>query len=136
MTATAITTTALPDNPSPLVRGRWAVSDTLTITKRNLLVWMRVPAYIVFTVIQPVIFVLMFRYVFGGAIHVGDQGRLRQLPDAGDHRADRGVRDVRHGDLAGAGAQEGRDRPAEVHADGALGRARRPPRRRHACACW
>ena len=32
MTATALTTTALPDNPSPLVRGRWAVSDTLTIT--------------------------------------------------------------------------------------------------------
>ena len=46
------------------------MSDTLTITRRNLLVWMRVPAYIVFTVIQPVMFVLMFRYVFGGAIHV------------------------------------------------------------------
>jgi ABC transporter DrrB family efflux protein len=74
MTATAITTTALPDDPSALVRGRWAVSDTLTITRRNLLVWMRVPAYIVFTVIQPVIFVLMFRYVFGGAIHVPVKG--------------------------------------------------------------
>jgi ABC-2 type transport system permease protein/oleandomycin transport system permease protein len=74
MTATAIRTPALPDNPSPLVRGRWAVSDTLTITKRNLLVWYRVPAYIAFTVIQPVIFVLMFRYVFGGAIHVPIKG--------------------------------------------------------------
>jgi len=70
MTATVVTTTAVPDNPSPLVRGRWAVSDTLAITRRNLLVWFRVPAYIVFTVIQPVIFVLMFRYVFGGAISV------------------------------------------------------------------
>jgi ABC-2 type transport system permease protein/oleandomycin transport system permease protein len=48
----------------------WAVSDTLTITRRNLLVWLRVPAYIVFTVIQPIMFVLMFRYVFGGAIPV------------------------------------------------------------------
>ncbi len=56
--------------PGLLTRSRWAVSDTLTITRRNLLVWMRVPAYIVFTVIQPVIFVLMFRYVFGGAINV------------------------------------------------------------------
>ena len=56
--------------PSLLTQARWAVSDTLTITRRNLLVWMRVPAYIVFTVIQPVIFVLMFRYVFGGAIPV------------------------------------------------------------------
>jgi ABC-2 type transport system permease protein/oleandomycin transport system permease protein len=57
--------------PPPLgLRLRWAVSDTLTITRRNLIVWMRVPAYIVFTVIQPVMFVLMFRYVFGGAIPV------------------------------------------------------------------
>jgi ABC transporter DrrB family efflux protein len=56
--------------PGLLTRARWAVSDTLTITRRNLLVWMRVPAYIVFTVIQPVIFVLMFRYVFGGAIQI------------------------------------------------------------------
>ena len=74
MTATAIADIALPDDPGPLVRGRWAVSDTLTITRRNLLVWMRVPAYIVFTVIQPVIFVLMFRYVFCGAIHVPVKG--------------------------------------------------------------
>ena len=46
------------------------MTDTLTITRRNLLVWMRVPAYIMFTVIQPVMFVLLFRYVFGGAIQV------------------------------------------------------------------
>jgi ABC transporter DrrB family efflux protein len=60
--------------PGLLIRGRWAVSDTLTMTRRNLLVWMRVPAYIVFTVIQPVMFVLMFRYVFGGAIPVNVPG--------------------------------------------------------------
>jgi ABC transporter DrrB family efflux protein len=50
------------------------VTDTLTITRRNLLVWMRVPAYLVFTVIQPVMFVLLFRYVFGGAIPVHTVG--------------------------------------------------------------
>jgi ABC transporter DrrB family efflux protein len=33
-----------------------------------------VPAYLVFTVVQPVIFVLMFRYVFGGAINVNVPG--------------------------------------------------------------
>jgi ABC transporter DrrB family efflux protein len=59
-----------PASPTLFTQARWAVSDTLTITRRNLLVWMRVPAYIVFTVIQPVMFVLMFRYVFGGAIAV------------------------------------------------------------------
>ncbi|HEY5017354.1 MAG TPA: ABC transporter permease, partial [Streptosporangiaceae bacterium] len=70
---TAVTApAALPplEDPGLFTRGRWAVSDTLTITRRNLLVWMRVPAYIVFTVIQPVMFTLMFRYVFGGAIQV------------------------------------------------------------------
>ena len=75
MTAATAGTLAPPDEPGLLVRARWAVSDTLTITRRNLLVWMRVPAYIVFTVIQPVMFVLLFRYVFGGAIKVpGEPG--------------------------------------------------------------
>jgi ABC-2 type transport system permease protein/oleandomycin transport system permease protein len=63
-----------PAEPGVGTRFRWAVTDTLTITRRNLLVWMRVPAYIAFTVIQPVIFVLMFRYVFGGAIPVNVPG--------------------------------------------------------------
>jgi ABC transporter DrrB family efflux protein len=63
-----------PAAPSLPARFRWAVSDTLTITRRNLLVWTRVPAYLVFTVIQPVMFVLMFRYVFGGAIPVNVPG--------------------------------------------------------------
>ena len=48
--------------PGVFTRARWAVSDTLTISKRNLLVWARVPAYIVFTVIQPVMFVLLFAF--------------------------------------------------------------------------
>ena len=63
-----------PVTPGLGVRARWAVTDTLTITRRNLLVWTRVPAYLVFTVIQPVMFVLLFRYVFGGAIPVNVPG--------------------------------------------------------------
>ncbi len=70
MTAATATTMAPLGDPGLAVRVRWGITDTLAITRRNLLVWMRVPAYIVFTVVQPVIFVLMFRYVFGGAIHV------------------------------------------------------------------
>jgi ABC-2 type transport system permease protein/oleandomycin transport system permease protein len=72
MTATAVA--APMAEPGPLTTARWAVTDTLTVTRRNLLVWMRVPAYIMFTVIQPVIFVLLFRYVFGGAIPVPVKG--------------------------------------------------------------
>ena len=68
--------TAEVSEPSPLTQARWAVSDTLTMTRRNLLVWIRVPAYIVFTVVQPVIFVLLFVYVFGGAIKVQVPGGL------------------------------------------------------------
>jgi ABC transporter DrrB family efflux protein len=60
--------------PSLRVRLGWAVTDTLTITRRNLIVWMRVPAFLVFTLVQPVMFVLLFRYVFGGAIRVSSQG--------------------------------------------------------------
>jgi ABC transporter DrrB family efflux protein len=60
--------------PSLGTRFAWAVSDALTITRRNLLVWLRVPAYIAFTVFQPIMFVLMFRYVFGGAIPVNVKG--------------------------------------------------------------
>jgi len=71
---TAVPSAPAPAEPSLLTQARWAVSDTLAITRRNLLVWMRVPAYIVFTVIQPVLFVLMFRYVFGGAINVPNAG--------------------------------------------------------------
>src|SRR6266568_3759139 len=66
MTAVAVQ----PDEPGLVTQARWAVSDTLTLARRNLLVWLRVPAYIVFTVIQPVMFVLLFAYVFGGAIPV------------------------------------------------------------------
>jgi len=45
-------------------------SDTWQITKRNLIHYKRSPRLIFFSVIQPVIFVLLFAYVFGGAINV------------------------------------------------------------------
>jgi ABC-2 type transport system permease protein/oleandomycin transport system permease protein len=47
------------------------VSDTLTIAGRNLLTIVRLPQLLVFSTIQPVIFVLLFRYAFGGAINTG-----------------------------------------------------------------
>jgi ABC transporter DrrB family efflux protein len=50
-------------------RVRWALSDTLTITKRNLLAITRIPEDLFFSTVQPIMFVLLFRYVFGGAIN-------------------------------------------------------------------
>ena len=46
----------------------WAVADTLTIAGRNVRTIIRLPQLLVFSTIQPVIFVLLFRYAFGGAI--------------------------------------------------------------------
>lgn len=46
------------------------VRDTYAVTQRNLIGYRRVPQLLVFSTIQPVIFVLMFRYVFGGAIRI------------------------------------------------------------------
>ncbi len=42
--------------------------DTFAIVQRNLIAYRRVPQLLVFSTIQPVIFVVMFRYVFGGAV--------------------------------------------------------------------
>ena len=48
----------------------WAVKDALAVAGRNLIAYRRIPQLLVFSTIQPVIFVIMFRYVFGGAIKV------------------------------------------------------------------
>ncbi|MDA8290494.1 MAG: ABC transporter permease [Actinomycetota bacterium] len=50
-------------------RMRWAVADTATLTTRNLIGYVRVPEALFFSSVQPIMFVLLFRYVFGGAIH-------------------------------------------------------------------
>jgi ABC transporter DrrB family efflux protein len=57
----------------------WAVRDTLAMTWRNLTAIRRVPQLLVFSLVQPVIFVLMFRYVFGGAIKVPGQSYVNYL---------------------------------------------------------
>ena len=56
-----------------------ALKDSLVITKRQLLQLARVPEVLVFSTIQPVMFVLLFRYVFGGSIETGQPGGYVQL---------------------------------------------------------
>lgn len=48
----------------------WAFLDAIVLARRSILETMRLPELIVFVAIQPIMFVLLFRYVFGGAIHV------------------------------------------------------------------
>jgi ABC transporter DrrB family efflux protein len=61
---------ALPSAASNHSALRWAFSDVLTVARRNLLALFRIPVAIVFMIIQPVMFVLLFRYVFGGIIKI------------------------------------------------------------------
>jgi len=56
-----------------------AIKDSLVITKRQLLQLARVPEVLVFSTIQPVMFVLLIRYVFGGSIETGQPGGYVQL---------------------------------------------------------
>ena len=49
---------------------RAIVHDGLVVTRRNLLRMKRVPDVVVFAAIQPLMFVLLFAYVFGSAIKV------------------------------------------------------------------
>ena len=53
--------------------------DTAVITQRQLRLLTRVPEVLIFSTIQPVMFVLLFRYVFGGSINTGQPGGYVQL---------------------------------------------------------
>ena len=67
MTAVALPLTIDRPRYSPF---GWAVRDAMTVAWRNLVAMKRTPQVLVFSTIQPIIFVLMFRYVFGGAIRI------------------------------------------------------------------
>ena len=69
-----MTTIALPrtiERPSSPTGTRpgWIVSDIVTVTWRNLIALMRTPQNVFFSAVQPIMFVLLFVFVFGGAIH-------------------------------------------------------------------
>src|SRR5258707_10113553 len=59
-----------PTTPSPAARIGAAFADTWDMAGRNLRTLLRTPQALVFATLQPVLFVLLFRYAFGGAIHV------------------------------------------------------------------
>jgi ABC transporter DrrB family efflux protein len=50
-------------------RAAWALQDIGTVTWRNLTALTRNPEQVFFSTLQPIMFVLLFVYVFGGAIH-------------------------------------------------------------------
>jgi ABC transporter DrrB family efflux protein len=68
MTVLSTTDRVEVDEPRHFITG--PIRDAMAVAWRNLRALPRIPQYLVFSTIQPVIFVLMFRYVFGGAIKV------------------------------------------------------------------
>ena len=81
MTATAID---ILEAPTPQVGTGselgWAVANVATITWRNLMAMVRIPEMLFFSTLQPIMFVLLFRYVFAGSIgHVGTYSYVNYL---------------------------------------------------------
>jgi ABC-2 type transport system permease protein/oleandomycin transport system permease protein len=78
MTSTTLTPTLPTGMPSPAsatarpTPRRHAVADAVTMTWRNLLTYVRLPQLLVFSTIQPIMLVLLFRYVFGNSINLSD----------------------------------------------------------------
>ena len=71
MTTLSFPTTVLNDRPAEKGgRFSWTVQDSLTVSWRNLRVLTRNPDAVFFSAIQPIMFVLLFVYVFGGAIKI------------------------------------------------------------------
>lgn len=60
------------------------LADSAIVARRNLIKIKRVPDLLVFTTLQPIMFVLLFAYVFGGAIdQTGDGSGYREFLIAG-----------------------------------------------------
>jgi ABC-2 type transport system permease protein len=78
MTSTTLTPTLPTGAPSPAsatarrTPRHHAVADAVTMTWRNLLTYVRLPQLLVFSTIQPIMLVLLFRYVFGNSINLSD----------------------------------------------------------------
>ncbi|GED85097.1 ABC transporter permease [Streptomyces sp. 6-11-2] len=51
-----------------------SVRDSMVVAKRNLIRMTRIPEMLIFGLIQPIMFVVLFSYVFGGSINVPGAG--------------------------------------------------------------
>jgi ABC transporter DrrB family efflux protein len=62
-----------PRLAAPKPRGGIAqsVADSLVVARRNLIRMSRIPEMIIFGLIQPIMFVVLFSYVFGGSMNIG-----------------------------------------------------------------
>ncbi|WP_410170132.1 ABC transporter permease [Actinacidiphila bryophytorum] len=71
MSAATETTPQLTLAPRPRGGVMQSAHDSLVVAKRNLRRMMRIPEVVIFGLIQPIMFVVLFSYVFGGSVAVG-----------------------------------------------------------------
>lgn len=75
------TAPSLPAPPGQPLRRPigWALTETLALTSRNLAVYVRVPQLLFFTVVQPVVMVVLLSQVYGGVIRIPGHAYLEYL---------------------------------------------------------
>lgn len=75
-------TSTTPERVAPRPRGGivQGINDSLVMAKRNLIRMSRIPEMVIFGLIQPIMFVVLFSYVFGGSMMIGGS------TSAGDYR--------------------------------------------------
>lgn len=64
---------------APADRLRWALADGWTIARRDVVHWLRQPGQLVAGLLFPVVMVLMFGFLFGGAMTVPGGGDYREF---------------------------------------------------------
>lgn len=60
--------------PKARPRLGWFVHDSFAVASRFMLTFLRVPETLFFAIVQPIMFIVLFAYVFGGSINVGEGG--------------------------------------------------------------
>ncbi|OEJ94638.1 ABC transporter permease [Streptomyces thermolilacinus] len=65
--------TEAPRLAAPRPRGGvvQSLTDSLVVARRNLIRMSRIPEMVIFGLIQPIMFVVLFSYVFGGSMNIG-----------------------------------------------------------------
>ena len=112
----------------------WLLRDCWTEATRHLRAMPRNPELLVFATIQPIMFVVLFVYVFGGADRRARATRLQAVRDPGDLRPDGAVRVGLHRHRHRRRPHQGLHRPAPLAADVPVGGAPRAHHVRPACA--
>src|SRR5436305_475171 len=63
MTTRTVAVPSVPTAPDASTQAKWAVTDSLAVARRNLLKYLRVPTLLVFSTVQPVMFVVAFSWI-------------------------------------------------------------------------